>query len=440
LSPAETAAKLEQRTLTNAPVETFIRQNHHDSLTNWPPSTWDLEILSMAAFYYHPQLEVARAQWAVAKGAESTARQRPNPSLTVTPGYNSTTPMASPWLPLAFVDVPIETAKKRGHRGAHAARLAEAARLNVLTVAWQIRSKLRSSLLETYAAEQREGLLQQQIEIQERISKALEQQMQAGAIAGSELLPIRIGLIKSHLDVAEAQRAHAEAWARVAEAVGVSMHALDQITLSFDSLERVGTVDETTGGDLQRAALQGRPDILGALAEYEAAQSALQLEIAKQYPDVRLQPAYQYDQGDNKWSLGIVVDLPLFHQNQGPIAEAKARREEAAAKFEALQAKVLAEIETASQVLRVTQQTTATLRSLTEAQSQRRESVAAQFKAGATDQLELLNAQSEYLAAELVQLDGHIKLQQAVGAMEDAIQRPFDFPSAAFASSRAHAR
>jgi len=100
----------------------------------------------------------------------------------------------------------------------------------------------------------------------------------------------------------------------------------------------------------------------------------------------------------------------------------------------------LAEIETASQVLRVTQQTTATLRSLTEAQSQRRESVAAQFKAGATDQLELLNAQSEYLAAELVQLDGHIKLQQAVGAMEDAIQRPFDFPSAAFASSRAHAR
>jgi outer membrane protein TolC len=306
-------------------------------------------------------------------------------------------------------------------------------------VAWQIRSKTRSSLLEAYAAEKREGLLQQQIEFQKQVSKALEQQMQAGAIAGSELLPIRIAMIKSHLDLADAQRARAEARARIAEAIGVSVRALDQITLSFDSLERVGTVDELAGEDLRRAALQGRPDILGALAEYDAAQSALQLEIAKQYPDVHLQPGYQYDQGDNKWSLGIVVDLPVFHQNQGPIAEAKARRGEAAAKFEALQAKVLAEIETASQVLRVTRQTAATLRSLTEAQSERRESVASQFKAGATDQLELLNAQTEFVAAELVQLDGQIKLQQAVGAMEDAVQRPFDYPSAALASSRAHA-
>ena len=41
-------------------------------------------------------------------------------------------------------------------------------------------------------------------------------------------------------------------------------------------------------------------------------------------PDVHLNPGYQFDQGDNKWSIGLTFDLPILNQNQGPIAEAKA--------------------------------------------------------------------------------------------------------------------
>ena len=60
----------------------------------------------------------------------------------------------------------------------------------------------------------------------------------------------------------------------------------------------------------------------GALADYAASQSALQLEIAKQYPDLHLGPGYELDQTDNKWSLGISLDLPILNHNQGPVAEA----------------------------------------------------------------------------------------------------------------------
>jgi outer membrane protein TolC len=66
------------------------------------------------------------------------------------------------------------------------------------------------------------------------------------------------------------------------------------------------------------------------LAEYNASQSALQLEIAKQYPDIHLNPGYEFDQGDNKWSPGLTVTLPILNQNKGPIAEAEAKRTEAA--------------------------------------------------------------------------------------------------------------
>src|SRR5204862_2361235 len=99
-----------------------------------------------------------------------------------------------------------------------------------------------------------------------------------------------------------------------------------------------------------------------------AAEAAFQTEIAKQSPDVHVNPGYEYDQGDNKWSLGVSVELPILNQNQGPIAEARARREEAAARFNALQSKVLADIERAVEVFHVSEENADTLKSLAEVQ------------------------------------------------------------------------
>jgi outer membrane protein TolC len=435
LSPSQTAEGLDNRTLTNESVKLFVETNLHREFPTWPADTWDFDMLTLAAYFYHPSLEVARAQWAVTRGGEVTAAQRPNPTLTVQPGYDTTTSIPSPWIPLTFLDVPIETAGKRGYRRAEAAHLAEAARLNVANVAWQIRSELRSSLIGLISAEQHNALLERQVALQERIVGLLQGQVQAGAIAGSEAVPFRIALLKARLDRLDAQRLAAEARAHVAEAIGVPLHALEGIRLSFRGLEDLEVILQLSSAEVRRGALQSRPDILSALADYAASESALQLEIAKQYPDVHLQPGYQYDQGDNKWTLGIVFDLPVLNQNQGPIAEAKARRQEAAASFIALQAKVLAEIDRASQSVRIAQENLLTLQSLAQEQARRLDAVSGQLRAGAVDQLELLNAQFESMTAELAQLDGRFKLQQAVGALEDAVRRPFELPAAVYESS-----
>ena len=162
------------------------------------------------------------------------------------------------------------------------------------------------------------------------------------------------------------------------------------------------------------------------MAEYAASQSALRLEIARQYPDIHLGPGYQYDQGDHKFSLSVTAELPLLNQNQGPIAEAEARRAAAAARFVALQAKVIAEIDRAVSGYRVSQETLSTLESLAASQKKQSEVAAAQFKVGAADQLDLLNAQIELGASELLQLNGRVKLQQSLGALEDAVARPIE--------------
>ena len=103
--------------------------------------------------------------------------------------------------------------------------------------------------------------------------------------------------------------------------------------------------------EIRRRALLQRTDVLSALAAYAASESALRLEIAKQFPDLRLSPGYNYDQGDNEWSLGLSVTIPVLNQNQGAIAEAEARRAEMAAEFNALQARVVNEVEVASDSL-----------------------------------------------------------------------------------------
>jgi outer membrane protein TolC len=310
----------------------------------------------------------------------------------------------------------------------------------VANAAWQVRSDLRAALIDLVSAQQRQKLLERQVAVQQQVIDLLQGQVQAGALAGSETVSFRIALVKARLDLVDAQRLTSEARARVAEAIGVPLRALDGFQFAYSGLQALDTIAQLDSADMRRIALQSRPDVLGALAEYAASQSALQLEIAKQYPDVRLEPGYQYDQGDNKWTLGIIVDLPILNQNQGPIAEAKARRQEAAARFNAVQIKVLAGIDRASQSVQVAEKSSLALRSLVDEQNKRVDSISAQLRAGAVDQLELLNAQFETLTAELAQLDGRLKLEQAVGALEDAVRRPFELPAGIFESTQSENR
>ena len=433
IAPAETAARFEERSLDNPALRSFLETNLHRELTDWPLRSWDFDQLTLAAFYYQPSLEVARAQWAVATAGKITAGERPNPTLSVSPAYDTTTTIPSPWIITSSLDIPIETAGKRGYRVALAGHLSEVARLNIASVAWQVRSAVRRSLVNLEAAVATEALLQEQQKIQMENLRLLELQHQAGAISAFELTQARVAADSARLTWRDAERQSAEARAQLAQAIGIPDHALVGAKLSFDSLHVMPA--EVDSVKVRRQALLNRADLLGALVEYAASQSALQLEIAKQYPDIHLSPGYEYDQGDNKWSLGLSVTLPVFNHNQGAIAEAQARRAEAAARFNALQAAVLAEIDLAfagyQAVLRKQADAEAMLQDL-----QRQEkSARALLDAGEISKSELAGLQLQFSAAALVRQDALTKAAQASGALEDAVQRPFGVPAVAFESS-----
>jgi cobalt-zinc-cadmium efflux system outer membrane protein len=423
LSPAQTAVQLESRRLDDAGLKIFFEHNSGHELQNWPLEKWDLQTLSLAAFYFHPSLEVARAQWQVAQAGIKTAGGRPNPTVSLVPGYDTSATLGvNPWLPAVSFDLPIETAGKRGKRIAVAKEVSESARFSFITAAWKVRSDVRANLLDLKIAERRADSLQKQFSAQQQIVKLLQQRFDAGEISRPELTTAQIALNKTQLDLGDAQSKRASARSELAQAIGVTAEALDGVEFLFDFSQTAS--DDLTSADARRVALQSRADILGALADYAAAEDDLRLEIAKQFPDVHLNPGYQFDQGDNKWSLGLMVELPILNQNQGPIAEAEARRKLAAAKFVELQAQVIGEIDRAVAGWRVAEEQLKTGNSLFESEQQQQKSAEAQLKAGAADQLDFVSAQIELNSASLTQLDNETKLQTALGALEDAVQSP----------------
>jgi cobalt-zinc-cadmium efflux system outer membrane protein len=137
-----------------------------------------LNSLTLAAFYFHPDLEVARAQWRVAEAGALTAGARPNPSVSASPGYDGGIPgNYSPWLIPVTLDIPIETAGKRAKRIAEAEKVAESARWSFVTAAWQVRSNVRDALLDFQMSGRRAALLQKQFAAQTEIVKLLQQRL-----------------------------------------------------------------------------------------------------------------------------------------------------------------------------------------------------------------------------------------------------------------------
>jgi len=426
LLPEQTASQLSGRRLDDPGLKDFLQKSLGGKLDQWPLPQWNLDQLTLAAFYFHPTLEVARVQWLAAQTGEKTAAARLNPSVSVNPSYDSGIPgNYSPWIvPITF-DVPIETAGKRGKRIAEAIKVSESARWNFVSAAWQIRGGVRSALQSVKIAERRRSVLAEQVAVQAKIVKLLKQRFEVGEISRPELTIAQIALNKAQLDLAATEAALADARSRFAESLGVSGAAVKGLQTKFDFSARVeAKSDVAAARDL---ALRGRADVLAALADYAAAEAELSLQIARQYPDLHLGPGYAWNNGnagDNQWSLGLTLELPILDQNQGPIAEAKARRRLEAAKFLALQSQIIGQTDRAVAGLEAARAQQRINKAQMDAARSQLNAAKDQAKAGSVEPLDVLSAQLEFCTTELAGVDGENLMATAVGDLEDALQQP----------------
>ena len=79
---------------------------------------------------------------------------------------------------------------------------------------------------------------------------------------------------------------------------------------------------------VEASSLVHHVDVAVALAETRGSEKALAAEICKQYPDLKLGPAYANEEGLDRIGLVAGVTLPLWNRNRKGIAEAVAKRDE----------------------------------------------------------------------------------------------------------------
>jgi hypothetical protein len=160
------------------------------------------------------------------------------------------------------------------------------------------------------------------------------------------------------------------------------------------------------------------------LAEYAAAETALRREVAGRFPDVSILPGYQYDQGQKKLSLGLSVSLPILNQNGGPIAEADARRKEVAARFHALQASAIGETETSLERYRAALAELGESGKSLDLIARREASVRRAIELKDLDPTALTGLRLEKVQLSQARLGALRHAEEALGALEDAVQRP----------------
>lgn len=423
--PSNTAAALERRTLDDPALAKFIESALQERTAVGGSSTWDLSMLTLAALYFHPEIEISRAKLALARAGVKTAGQIPNPTLSASPGQYPAFADASAWTVGFLVSFVLEIAGKRGKRVEQARNLVEAARQDIATAAWQVRGSVRSALLDLWAAEGRLRLVQQRQTVQAQVVALLEGRFAAGETSALDVARERINLSQVRLSLRDVERQAAEARARLAAAVGVPVRAIEPVKLSLGAFDRPAEtpdVNDLAAGSLRRKALLERTDVLGLLAEYEASQSGLRLEIAKQFPNLNVGPGYTYDQGFDLYTFGLSVELPIFNQNQGQIAEAEARRKEAAARFVALQAKIIGDIDRAIASYRGGTRAVATADTLLWDHARHRQRIDRAFQLGEVDRLAPLTAEQERAVIELARFEALLQQREALALIEDALQ------------------
>jgi outer membrane protein TolC len=211
----------------------------------------------------------------------------------------------------------------------------------------------------------------------------------------------------------------------LAGALGVPLHALDGAKFSYVDLRKIPL--DLTRPQMRQQALLERADVRAALERYAASQSALQLQIARQWPDIDLGPGFEWNPqlaGDREWELGLSLPLPVLNRNQGPIAEARAQRALAAAHFLTVQAAAVTEIDGSLAAYDSARGQLMTADSLLHSLAQQLTSVNAQVAAGELQALDLANARLAYEAGARNRLDALVRAQQALGRLEDAMQSP----------------
>lgn len=160
----------------------------------------------------------------------------------------------------------------------------------------------------------------------ERIVRARENAgklHEAGEVSASELAGIQRQKHIRHHALMETERDIAETEIAFLRLLGLRPGT--KIVLTLPLRDRPSM---PSGAD-DPLELVRHPKVEAALVRLGGTEKSLEAEIRRQYPDLKLGPAYANEEGLDRFGLIAGISIPLWNRNRKGIAEAEGRRDEA---------------------------------------------------------------------------------------------------------------
>lgn len=424
------SAKILSKNLSDDAFKAYLIQQGY-VISEWPIRLWDLNELTLAALYFNPKLDVAKAQLALANNAINTANQRQTPTINaIAARSNRANGDINPFSYGLDVSIPIVTNHKREIQVEEAEHLRDAAQISVAETAWQLRSQIAKDLIDFHENLALQQLLTLELKLHTNIVSMLEKRVATGLVGNNSASDAKLLQQKSQITLQMLSTQLAEIKATLAADIGVNNDqnnaiaikqiALDDVLKQQSSLIASGNQLQV----LQQNALLNRLDIRRSLAKYAAAEAKIKLEVAKQTPDIVLSPGYVYEYGDKIWSLGFSSLLNLLKKNQTLIAEATNLREIEGAQFEALQSSIIGDLNSAIASYQSSlQQMQQTQRQL-DMQLNLQKNLQKQFDVGLTDRLTMSQNNLYQLLTEQQLVRLQFNCLKAANHIENLMQRP----------------
>ena len=426
-SPERIAVGFTQRTLSDPQLRALLERQL--PARAWPRPQWDRADLLVAMLYFNDGLAAGRASARVATAGTRTAREHPNPTVTLMSEYANQHDGAPLWLWAVVTDWLLDAGARRGARIALADLAAQRAGYDLAELTWKQRSALRRAAADLLITE-REIALRETVNTDRQAQLDMaRRRLEAGAATRGDLDRLVRDALQDEQQLHDARRRASLARSALAVAVGVPVKVLAGLKLGWEQLDDPPAVDALQLERARDEALLARADVHGAVVAYGTAEEALRLEVARQYPDVHLGPAYTWDHGIRRYQFNLGLTLPLLNRNAGAIGEAEARREEAGAHLEATVALAWQEIDEAIRQWQLAHARLTEVRGPVYDAAQRIYAQTARgFDAGANDRTELVAARVAHTLAELQVLDAVRTAQEALATLEDALRRPLEGP------------
>ena len=359
------------------------------------PDVLTLEAAGERLLQKNLSLEAARLEVSAAQQARVYARLRPRPGLTVS-AENLRVAGDTPFNRLmevgAVVTQPIQLGGQRRAAVEVADRTITLAEARLSGVLRQRLFEMRRAFFETLLAQSRLAVEEENSKNFNELLRFSEVRLQEGDIAPGEVLKLRLERIKYDSALANARLSTRQAKIKLLELLGETDFArFEQIELR----EPFNFSDyDLTLPALRQTALENRPEIKIAEAEFARAEAALKLERARAKGEIEPFAGYRRVGRDDTVLAGVNIPLPFGNRNQAAVAQAEADQKIAETALSQIKNRTSAEIESAFLSFETAREQVKVFEAGILRQADESLEIAVlSYREGATDLLHLLEAQ-----------------------------------------------